>query len=150
MMATSLVGIIIKKYREIRGWTQAELAEEISLSQQTVQKYEAGKTQLKLKRLNQIADALGVPVTSLLIEESQYRVKETGEPEEDTIPLKITKDEVALVTTYRTVKDKTAKKAVLSLLKIVINLREGKNKTKEKISPNKNPPENNPPPKNEK
>lgn len=149
-MATSLVGIIIKKYREIRGWTQAELAEEISLSQQTVQKYEAGKTQLKLKRLNQIADALGVPVTSLLIEESQYRVKETGEPEEDTIPLKITKDEVALVTTYRTVKDKTAKKAVLSLLKIVINLREGKNKTKEKISPNKNPPENNPPPKNEK
>lgn len=64
----------IKKYRDALGWSQQQLAAEVSrleglvkpLTWQTVQQWENGKSAPKRARLEHVAEALGVPLNELL------------------------------------------------------------------------------------
>ena len=53
--------------REARGWTQAELAKKVRVTQSYIAKLETGaRTSVSLAVLHRLAKALGVPVTALL------------------------------------------------------------------------------------
>ena len=55
------------RLRELRlqaGFTQERLAEALDMSFQQIQKYERGVTKINLSRLQQIAEALHVPITA--------------------------------------------------------------------------------------
>jgi transcriptional regulator with XRE-family HTH domain len=60
-----LVGRNIRIYRLQKGLTQTELADELGLTFQQVQKYEKGTNRVGSGRLLKIATFLGVPVTAL-------------------------------------------------------------------------------------
>lgn len=59
-------GSRIAEARRARGWTQGQLAERMGLTQQAIQRYEAGTRQLRAGTLERLAEALGVTVTYLL------------------------------------------------------------------------------------
>jgi len=56
------LGNRIKMQRRIRGLSQVDLANDLGLTFQQVQKYEYGKNRVSSSRLQQIANALKVPV----------------------------------------------------------------------------------------
>lgn len=53
-------------YRVRMGWTQAELAEKIGVTQSTVAQWEKGKTLPTGSKLAKVADVLGITVDELL------------------------------------------------------------------------------------
>jgi|GEM_PF-1390940 len=59
----------IKKYRQLRGWSQSRLARESGVSQTYISELEAGKWSPNLSILRKLAIALGVPVAALLDDE---------------------------------------------------------------------------------
>lgn len=61
-----LIGIRIRELRTRRGISQQELAEWLRTPQANVSKWEAGKTDLRVSTLFEIAKALGVPPGELL------------------------------------------------------------------------------------
>lgn len=60
------LGTRITRARRARGWTQARLAEEIDIDARSLQRIEAGRTAPSLRRLQGIAEALGVSCGELL------------------------------------------------------------------------------------
>src|SRR5215471_13205700 len=60
-----IVGRNIRIFRLQKGLTQSELADELGLTFQQVQKYEMGTNRVGSGRLLRIAIFLGVPVTAL-------------------------------------------------------------------------------------
>lgn len=56
------------KQRDMRGWTQEQLAEAIGVSRSTIAKWEAGKGVPKVDNLIALSRALGVTIDSLLNE----------------------------------------------------------------------------------
>jgi transcriptional regulator with XRE-family HTH domain len=60
-----IVGRNIRIYRLQKGLTQTELADQLDLTFQQVQKYEKGTNRVGSGRLLKIAIFLGVPVTAL-------------------------------------------------------------------------------------
>jgi transcriptional regulator with XRE-family HTH domain len=60
-----IVGRNIRIYRLQKGLTQTELADQLELTFQQVQKYEKGTNRVGSGRLLKIATFLGVPVTAL-------------------------------------------------------------------------------------
>ena len=56
---TKIVGCNIRKYRNKKGWTQEQLARELGISLNTVQRWESGKNKpspLALEKLQKILD----------------------------------------------------------------------------------------------
>ncbi len=60
------IGERIKKIRETREMSRAELGEYINLDQNRVQQYESGKRKPKMPLLKKIADALGIETIALM------------------------------------------------------------------------------------
>ena len=58
------VGSRVRLQRQILGLTQSALAERLGVSFQQVQKYEKGANRIGASRLQQIAQALRVPISS--------------------------------------------------------------------------------------
>ena len=56
----------LKELREIKGWSQAKLAEEAKLSQSFIHYVETGKKDATSKIVVRLANALGVSVSELL------------------------------------------------------------------------------------
>lgn len=56
------VGQKIKEARELKGMSQTQLAEELDLSFQQIQKYEKGKNRVAASRLFHIAQVLDRPI----------------------------------------------------------------------------------------
>ncbi|PKM78123.1 MAG: XRE family transcriptional regulator [Firmicutes bacterium HGW-Firmicutes-15] len=59
----------IKRYRELKGWSQSCLARKSGVSQTYISELEAGKWTPNLSILRKLASALGVPVSALLDDE---------------------------------------------------------------------------------
>jgi transcriptional regulator with XRE-family HTH domain len=102
---------IVRHIRKARGISQMDLAERVGVSYQQIQKYEKGVDNLSIKRLGQIAQALNVPITVFFPPE-----KETAcEP---LAPYgKLTDEEQFLLHSFRSIKDRIVRKAVLDFLK---------------------------------
>jgi transcriptional regulator with XRE-family HTH domain len=59
-----LLGARIRELRKSRGWTQARLAAMIDIEQKHVSRIELGKNYPTIDRLEKMAEALKVPLTS--------------------------------------------------------------------------------------
>jgi len=60
------LGVRIRKAREARGWSQAELAERVQVAATTITRYESGERQPDPPTLRKIADLLDVSADFLL------------------------------------------------------------------------------------
>ncbi len=69
------VGENIRRYRKLRGMTQAQLAESVGLTEGAVRHYESGIRAVKPELLESIAAALGVSVNAL----KDYGVETAGD-----------------------------------------------------------------------
>ncbi len=66
MSRIKLLGENIKRYRELKGLTQAELAEKLDFSYEYVCRVERGQKYISLRKLFQIADILGIGINKLI------------------------------------------------------------------------------------
>ena len=60
------IGRIVLTVRELRGWTQVELARRAGLTQPTISFLEAGRRGVTVASLTRIAAAFELPVTRFL------------------------------------------------------------------------------------
>jgi Zn-dependent peptidase ImmA (M78 family)/DNA-binding XRE family transcriptional regulator len=67
------IPINLKRWRNIRGFTQAELAEKAGVSRQGYMKLERGDSAPRTETLLSIANALGIQVPELIKEEPRWR-----------------------------------------------------------------------------
>jgi len=74
----------IKELRKARGWTQERLAEMVHITTGQISRYEAGKAEIPLGRLQKIADALGCRLTQLLFDSD-----EEAPPESNAVPFQM-------------------------------------------------------------
>jgi transcriptional regulator with XRE-family HTH domain len=58
------IGRAIRRLRQVKRLSQAALAKTVGVTSQQVHKYEIGTNRVAVARLQQIADALGVPVST--------------------------------------------------------------------------------------
>lgn len=61
-----MISQFLLQYRRKNGMTQTDLAEMLSLSQNAISQYEAGKRTPTVKKLAQIATALGCTVDEIM------------------------------------------------------------------------------------
>ncbi|MEN6324646.1 MAG: helix-turn-helix transcriptional regulator [Syntrophomonas sp.] len=61
----------IKRYRQLKGWSQSRLARESKVSQTYISELEAGKWSPNLSVLRKLAAALEVKVSALLDDETE-------------------------------------------------------------------------------
>lgn len=61
-----LIGLKIVELRTKKGWSQSDLAREAGKDRQAIEKLENGRVNPTLYSLLEIADALGVPLTTLV------------------------------------------------------------------------------------
>lgn len=80
-MGSNQIGERIRKFRQEAGLSQEGLAELVGVSFQQIQKYESGYTTLNITKLQQIADALKVPVTDFFEAEPARTIKLNDEEE---------------------------------------------------------------------
>ena len=60
-----VVGRLIRKAREAKGWTQDQLADAIGVKRSVVSKYETGIISLSVSKCTRIEDALGIKLYEL-------------------------------------------------------------------------------------
>ena len=60
------IGLNIRKVREIKGFSQEYMANELEISQRHYSRFEQNETELSVNKLNQIASILGVTGQQLL------------------------------------------------------------------------------------
>lgn len=72
-----MVGEKIRRLRQDRNMTLAELGNELGISHQQLQKYETGTNRLSAGMLSSVADVLRVPIASLFEDENANKGKNT-------------------------------------------------------------------------
>lgn len=79
----------IKEYRKYNGWTQAELAKKINVSQQTVGSWEVGRAEPNSEALKTLSNLFGISVDHLLGQKNfSNEIDIAGViPEKHTIPI---------------------------------------------------------------
>lgn len=100
------IGALIKYIRKSSGMTQTGLSQKIGISYQQVQKYEKGTSELTLTRLKQLADALGVPLSTFIGEMENHR------------PL-ISDDDVRVLTLLREIESCGLKPVAMKVLQVL-------------------------------
>lgn len=66
MSRIKLLGENIKRYRELKGLTQADLAERLDFSYEYVCRVERGQKYISLRKLFQIADIFEIGINKLI------------------------------------------------------------------------------------
>ena len=95
------IGWRLRKFRTQAGWSQGRLAEQIGVSIQQIQKYESGSNKMNTDRLQQVAQALDVPIQSFFTETN------------DSLPLALA--EKLLLDSYRAIPNKEIQESILKI-----------------------------------
>jgi transcriptional regulator with XRE-family HTH domain len=117
------VGARIRMSRALAGLNQTELARRVGVTFQSIQKYERGTNRVSASRLQEIADVLGVPVSSFF--EGIGGTPHYANPPplalvEDGGNGRVTPREIReLNAGFAAIKDKALRQAVLHLLRNV-------------------------------
>ena len=106
------IGRKIRALRLQRGLSQSELAKEIGLTFQQVQKYEKGANRVSAGRLQQIANLFDVPITFFY--GVKRGAKKTGTAD-DGLALLQTKGAVRLLRSYGSIRSRATKYALVVL-----------------------------------
>lgn len=114
-----VVGENVRQARTRRGRTLQEVAEELGISHQQLQKYETGTNRLSAGMIDRAATVLGVPVASLFI-----RPEETGSR---TAPGKVARRLDALREEAGWLLARTESEAELKQMVAVLRVLAGKN-----------------------
>ena len=111
-----IVGRNIRVYRMARGWSQTQLADELGLTFQQVQKYEKGTNRVGSGRLFQIGAALGVPVTSF------FEGGEVAILTKESSPFDLLADpqSLRLIQAFAGIPNRKTRQAVLALVEAMI------------------------------
>jgi len=97
------IGSKVREFRLQAGLTQEKLAEELGITFQQVQKYERGVTKVNLVKLQQLSEALRVPI-SAFFHEGSYSAFQLNEEEKQ------------LLTTFRKIKSADHRSSVLDIV----------------------------------
>lgn len=122
------IGLSVKELRKSYGLSQMDLAEKINLSFQQIQKYEKGITAISVFRLQQIADAFGVHISTFLEEEKQSLKVSGPTPEYDPDKVHpktqqiLTQEEMILLKSFRKISNKKLRQGILKQLQGLIEL----------------------------
>lgn len=101
ILSSKEIGWKLRKLRLQAGWTQERLAEQIGVSVQQIQHYETGANKMNTDRLQQVAQALDVPI--------QLFFTETDE----TLPIAV--EEKLLLDSYRAIPNKEIQESILKI-----------------------------------
>lgn len=104
ILSSKEIGWKLRKLRQQAGFTQENLAEQIGVSVQQIQNYESGANKMNTDRLQQLAQALDVPVHAFFIDADA------------TFPVDVS--EKLLLDSYRAIPNQEVQ---ASLLKIATN-----------------------------
>ena len=77
LLGSKEIGFRLRQMRQRAGYTLEQLAEMVEITSQQIHKYEAGRNMMNTDRLQQIADALSVPVQEFFLES------------EDVVPMQV-------------------------------------------------------------
>ena len=109
----AIVGRRIRTRRLLLGFTQTQLAQQLGVSFQQVQKYENGANRVGAGRLVQIAQILGVPIEALL-EGLNAPTRKTVRAD-DPLELLSTGAAVRLAQAFSQISDRQIRNALVSL-----------------------------------
>ena len=120
------VGLRVRAQRATRGLSQHELAEELGVTFQQVQKYERGLNRIGAGRLFQIAEILDVPV-SFFYEDVVGRMRRSAvypngngiSEASRTIQFATSPEGLALIRAYQSIADMGARKHLFQLIRAV-------------------------------
>lgn len=107
-----MVGAKIRVLRVSRGLSQSELADEIGVTFQQVQKYEKGANRVGASRLSQIAGVLGVAVGDLFEQSRQQRPDDANSP----FKLLVEPGAVRVLKAYVQTTDPRVRRAIVNLI----------------------------------
>ena len=101
ILTSKQIGWKLRKLRQQAGWTQEYLAEKIGVSTQQIQNYESGSNKLNTDRLQQLAQALDVPVQAFFTDEAE------------SYPLAVS--EKLLLDSYRAIPNREIQESILKI-----------------------------------
>jgi transcriptional regulator with XRE-family HTH domain len=101
ILSSKEIGWKLRQLRQKAGWTQERLAEQIDVSTQQINKYESGANRLNTDRLQQIANALAVPVQAFFTDI------------DDSLPIAVS--EKLLLDSYRAIPNKEIQESILKI-----------------------------------
>ncbi len=110
------IGETLKKYRLAANMSQMALAEKIGISYQQLQKYEKGINNISVYRLQQISEALKIPISSLLDGQEPEKVAE------DISEYGHSKEEKTLLELFRKIDNKDIRRGLLLELKGIVKI----------------------------
>lgn len=117
------VGRRVQLARKAAGFSQTELAEQLGLSFQQVQKYEKGANRIGAGRLLRIATLLNVPISFFFddlpqdIARSIGGAKGAGAGASNLTALAASGDVVSLVSAYSRIEDKHLRQAIAAFVR---------------------------------
>jgi transcriptional regulator with XRE-family HTH domain len=115
------IGKEIRRIRTLRGYSQETLAEKIGVSYQQIQKYEKGDSELKINRLESIAEALEVPLLELInINSSELSDPKQNYSSDEAKLFQLTKEEQDFLRLYRKIKSADIRKSIITLIKSLL------------------------------
>ena len=109
------IGNLIRRLRKLSGMTQMSLAEKMGVTYQQVQKYEKGASELTIRRLRQVSEALSVPVSTFVPDEASV-----SEPEASYL----SEDEAQLLALFRKLKRKKLRQGFVDMLRDIVEVSE--------------------------
>ena len=65
-MNVAILSERIRKARKSKGLNQAELAEQLGMSEMTVRRWETGKSSPRMEEIHNVAEVLNIPISELL------------------------------------------------------------------------------------
>jgi len=107
----AMVGAKIRVLRLSRGLSQSDLADQIGVTFQQVQKYEKGANRVGASRLSQIANVLGISVGELF-EQSRQRPGAASSP----LKLLVEPGAVRVLEAYVQTTDPRLRRAIVNLI----------------------------------
>ena len=110
------VGKRVKLRRLQRAMSQSELAEQLGMAFQQVQKYETGANRISCSKLTEIADALDCPITFFFSDENEPG---TEMKLADNLDPAHIKDGLRLITAFGLI-EKTKRKKVVDLAESMV------------------------------
>ena len=117
MRSHKQIGIEIKRIREAYGMSQMDLAEEVGVSFQQIQKYEKGINKISAERIQQIAKALGTSVNTFFEKERVSMVSEPSVEYSRKTSTDVTQEEAKLLRLFRKIENKKIRKGLHQQLK---------------------------------
>ncbi|MCM2456589.1 helix-turn-helix transcriptional regulator [Rhizobium sp. CG4] len=115
------VGSRIRLRRSIAGLSQEQLADGLGLTFQQVQKYEKGINRVSASRLQHISEVLEVPISFFFENGPNALVNSAGSPMGEFNELMSSKETIALVTAFNSIKSPRLRQSVLNLVRTLRN-----------------------------